>query len=470
MAERVPSLRTLLLRRLWLPLLGLLLCSAVGSFALARFYAGQVYDRWLLDSAMSLAELVKVQDGRASMEVTPAVSRMFTWDTVDEVHGEVVDTHGRKLYGDLPEALPRPAADAAGEEPAPVYYDARLRGQAVRMVDVRVNVAPGHAVHLRVAETLRKRHRLERKLLTTSIPFQAAIMALAAWLAWSGTGAAARKANTVARRLASPRPDPLAPLDPAREAPRELWPAVEAINALLQRLAAMQDAQRRFVANAAHQLRTPLAAMQVELESSLRQHDPQAQQLALSGTLAGLGRLQHLVRQLLLLSRSEEGNGHALPMQVLDLAALSRTVLERHADRALAAGVDLGYDGPDAGVTVRGDASLLREALGNLVDNALRYGAPHGVVTLSVQCEGDAVQVHVDDDGPGIAEAERTRVTERFYRATAGGDGCGLGLAIVAEIAQRHGATLVIDTAPAGGARVGVRLAATHHQRNPTIG
>lgn len=457
MTERVHSLRGLLLRRLWLPLLVLLLCSAVGSFALARFYAGQVYDRWLLDSAMSLSELVTVQDGRASIEITPAVSRMFTWDTADEVHGEVVDAEGGRLYGDLPEALPRPSI-AAGNDDDAIYYDARVRGQPVRMVEVVVSAGPGHDIRLRVAETLRKRHRLERKLLLTSVPFQAAILALAAWLAWSGTGAAARHANLVARKLASPRPDPLAPLDPAQEAPRELWPAVEAYNALLQRLDAMQDAQRRFVSNAAHQLRTPLAAMQVELESSLRQHDPQAQQLALSGTLAGLARLQHLVNQLLMLSRSEDPHGSALPLQPVDLAALARGVVERYADRALAAGVDLGYEGPDDGVQVQGDPQLLREALGNLLDNALRYGAVPGVITLGVRQEAEGVQAWVDDDGAGIAEAERTRVTERFYRASSEGDGCGLGLAIVAEIAQRHGATLMIDTAPIGGARVGLRF------------
>jgi len=455
MVERVHSLRGLLLRRLWLPLLVLLLCSAVGSFALARYFAGQVYDRWLLDSAMSLSELVKDQDGRAVMDVTPAMSRMFTWDTVDEVHGEVVDAGGARLYGDLPEALPRPAQAADDDA---TYYDARLRGQPVRMVDVVVPVAGGHDVRLRVAETLRKRHRLERKLLMTSVPFQAAILALAAWLAWSGTGAAARHANQVARRLASPRPDPLAPLDPAQEAPRELWPAVEAYNALLQRLDAMQAAQRRFVSNAAHQLRTPLAAMQVELESSLRQRDPQAQQLALSGTLAGLSRLQHLVNQLLLLSRSEDAQGSALPLQTLDVAVLARGVVERYADRALAAGVDLGYEGPDDGVPVEGDAPLLREALGNLLDNALRYGAEQGVITLAVQRRDDGVQLWVDDDGAGIDATERGRVTERFYRASSQGDGCGLGLAIVAEIGQRHGAALEIGSAPMGGARVGLRF------------
>ena len=455
MVERVASLRGLLLRRLWLPLLVLLLCSAVGSFALARYFAGQVYDRWLLDSAMSLSELVKEQDGRAVMDVTPAMSRMFTWDTVDEVHGEVVDASGARLYGDLAEALPRPAQTADDDA---VYYDARLRGQAVRMVEVLVPTTGGHQVRLRVAETLRKRHRLERKLLMTSVPFQAAILALAAWLAWSGTGAAARHANQVARRLASPRPDPLAPLDPAQEAPRELWPAVEAYNALLLRLDAMQAAQRRFVSNAAHQLRTPLAAMQVELESSLRQRDPQAQQLALSGTLAGLSRLQHLVNQLLLLSRSEDAQGSALPLQTLDVAVLARGVVERYADRALAAGVDLGYEGPDDGVPVEGDAPLLREALGNLLDNALRYGAEQGVITLAVQGRDDGVQLWVDDDGAGIDATERGRVTERFYRASSQGDGCGLGLAIVAEIAQRHGAALEIGSAPMGGARVGLRF------------
>ncbi|WP_294997356.1 sensor histidine kinase [uncultured Stenotrophomonas sp.] len=456
MTERVHSLHGLLLRRLWLPLLVLLLCSAVGSFALARFYAGQVYDRWLLDSAMSLSELVKVQDDRASIDITPAVSRMFTWDTADEVHGEVVDADGARLYGDLPEALPRPAVAATDDEA--VYYDARLRGQPVRMVEVLVSAGPGHAIRLRVAETLRKRHRLERKLLLTSIPFQAAILALAAWLAWSGTGAAARHANQVARRLASPRPDPLAPLQPAQEAPRELWPAVQAYNALLQRLDAMQAAQRRFVSNAAHQLRTPLAAMQVELESSLRQHDPQAQQLALSGTLAGLARMQHLVNQLLMLSRTEDPHGSALPLRPVDLAALARGVVERYADRALAAGVDLGYDGPEHGVQVAGEPQLLREALANLLDNALRYGAVPGVITLGLAQAAGRVDVWVDDDGAGIAEAERSRVTERFYRASSEGDGCGLGLAIVAEIAQRHGAELRIDTAPSGGARVGLRF------------
>ncbi len=226
------------------------------------------------------------------------------------------------------------------------------------MVEVVVSAGPGHDIRLRVAETLRKRHRLERKLLLASIPFQAAILALAAWLAWSGTGAAARHANQVARRLASPRPDPLAPLEPAQEAPRELWPAVEAYNALLQRLDAMQAAQRRFVSNAAHRCARRWRQCRWSW-SSLRQQDPQSQQLALSGTLAGLARLQHLVNQLLMLSRSEDPHGSVLPLQPLDLGAGAGR------GRALRRPCVGGGRGPglrrtDDGVQVQGDPQLLQ--------------------------------------------------------------------------------------------------------------
>lgn len=457
MAEPVRSLHGLLLRRLWLPLLCLLLCSGVGSFALARHYAGEVYDRWLLDSAMSLAELVHVRDGNVSMEVTPAVSRMFTWDTVDEIHGEVRTADGRRLYGDLEIALPAPD-EVVGQ--APVYYDAVLLGKPVRMVEVVVETLPGSDtwVHMRVAETLKKRARLEHKLLLSSIPFQGAILALAAWLAWSSTGAAARHTNGAARRLAAPRADALAPLDPQVEAPRELWPAVEAFNGLLQRLADMQGAQQRFVSNAAHQLRTPLAAMQVELESALREQDPPTRQAALAGGLANLTRLRHVVHQLLVLSRSEEGSGAVIPMQPVDLAALARDLLERFMDRAVAEGIDLGYEGPDHGAVVSGEPQLLREAIGNLLDNAMRYGERHGVVTLNVEMCGDTVAVVVDDSGAGIPEQSRAMVTERFFRGESNSEGCGLGLSIVSEIARLHGATLTFSSAPLGGARVRMEI------------
>ncbi len=457
MGKHIDSLQGLLLRRVGLPLLGLLVCSGIGSFALARHYAGEVYDRWLLDSAMSLAELVEVDDGRPHMRVSARVSRMFTWDTVDEVHGEVLAGDGRRIYGDLAQPLPGPPA-AEGERPQ--YYDAQLRGQPVRMVEVMRSVEGGGWVRLRVAETLRKRARLEQKLLLSSLPLQGVILALAAWLAWRSTRAAARYSNAVAHRLSAPRPDALAPLVPQREAPRELWPAVEAFNALLRRLAAMQQAQQRFVSNAAHQLRTPLATMQLELESALRLDDSDARQAALSGVVASLTRLRHLVHQLLLLSRSEPGDAAVVTLRPTDVALLARDLLERFMDRAVAAGVDLGYEGPDEGAIVDAEPELLREALANLLDNALRYGRPRGVITLRVALRATVCEVHVDDDGGGIPPDQRALVTERFYRAHPETDGCGLGLAIVSEIARLHGSRVGIATSPLGGVRISLQLPA----------
>ena len=149
----------------------------------------------------------------------------------------------------------------------------------------------------------------------------------------------------------------------------------------------------------------------MEREGWEREQGPRAERVALAGALGGVSGREHLVEVLLRRSGSEDAEGASLPLQVLDVAALGRAVVGRYADRALAAGVDLGYEGPDEGVPVRGDAPLLREALGNLLDNALRYGAVRGMITLSVQRDEDGVQVWGDDDGAGIDAAERGRVT-----------------------------------------------------------
>ena len=456
MSEAPYSLRGVLLRRLWLPLLLLLLASGVGSFVLARHYAEQVYDRWLLDSAMSLAQVIEIRDGTAHLEISPAVSRMFTWDTVDQIHGEVTGSDGTRLYGAT--ALPAATSMQAGEaddSPARSYYDAVIDGRDVRVVQVAMTLPGAVApILIRVAETRTKRLRLEHRLLLASIPLQGTILLLAAWLAWSGTGAAARHTNRAARRLASAPLDALKPLDPLEAAPRELWPAVDAFNQLVSRLSAMQEAQQRFISNAAHQLRTPLAGLQIELESALREQDPAAQHEALGGLLRGLTRLRHLTHQLLILSRSEDSAGTMLAMRPLDIAVLAREALERLMDGAVRAGLDLGYEGPDAGATVIGEPQLLREVISNLVDNALRYGAPEGVVTVCVEVAQEEVRISVNDNGPGIEPALRSHVTERFWRGDSTGDGCGLGLAIVAEIAERHGAELSIGTSHLSGAQV----------------
>ncbi|WP_440223231.1 sensor histidine kinase [Dokdonella sp. MW10] len=457
--ERVPSLRGLLLRRLWLPLLLLMVASAIASYALARHYAEKVYDRWLWDSAMSLATLVHHDDaGRAHLEIAPPTLRMFEWDTIDRIHG-TVESAGGTLFGSV-EIPPPTRVDA--DEDARVFYDAVVDGERARIVQVAVarGDAAQEAVTVRVAETLRKREALAGQLLVSSIPLQLLVLVIAGALVWSGVGAGVRAANRAARRLAEHDASRLVPVDVLGDSPRELWPLAHALNDLVARLAAAQDAQQRFVANAAHQLRTPLAALQVQLERSMREPEGHARDAALAHVLDGVTRLRHVTHQILMLNRSEASAEVALEMREVDLAAIARDVLDDYTDAALARDVDLGYEGPEHARLPRGEPQLLRELVTNLVDNALRYGRRGGVVTLRV---GDAPHVVViDDDGPGIPEAEREQVFERFWRRDgAPGDGCGLGLAIAREIAARHHAGITISTAPGGGARVGVHFAGT---------
>ncbi|MDR2871014.1 MAG: sensor histidine kinase [Xanthomonadaceae bacterium] len=455
MTERVPSLRQLLFRRLWLPLALLILVGAVANFLLARHYAENVHDRWLWDSAMSLTTLLQSHDGSATLEVTPAMMRMFEWDTVDRIYSQVESSALGELFANA--TIPAPAGNVHDSE-TPIFYDTIVEGQSVRAVQVIVDAGDhgyNDTITIRVAETRHKRSRLTRQLLLSSIPLQAAVLLLAGMVVWTGVATSMRTINHTARRLGSYDIDHFTPLGSLNDSPRELLPLAQAINDLIHRLDEARQVQQRFVANAAHQLRTPLAALQIELERTMRETDPAAQRAALSQVLAGLTRLRHLTHQILMLNRSESSSQDTLKMRRTDLAILAREELERDADRAIAADIDLGYEGPDEGPQIIGEPQLLRELIGNLIDNALRYGQPGGMVTLTIDSREDgSVVLAVDDDGPGIPPDQRERVLERFYRYADGGDGCGLGLAIVNEIAARHHAALKLETSPLGGLRV----------------
>lgn len=451
-AERSTSLRGLLLRRLWLPLLALILAGAVASFALASHFAGEVFDRWLADSAVSLAHSLRQSGGRPQ----PPKDAVDTlkWDSMDRIYVQILSQDGETLYGD---PIPLPAQDGDN-----AYYDTRYQGHRLRVAEVRQRVSGVDApLIVRVGETRHKRNTLRARLLLATMPLQAGIVTLAALLLWSGTAAGALAAQQAARRLAAYDEADLEPLSTKLTGPRELQPAFDAMAALIDRVSRAQQGQQRFVSNAAHQLRTPLAALQIQLESALRETDPSRRDEALQHALSGLTRLRHLIAQLLTLNRSSNSSDAALELCSLDLAQLVRAEVERHADRAIEAGVDLGYEGPDAEVQVIGDRQLLRELLTNLVDNALLHGRTHGMVTVTVQAAPP--RLTVDDDGPGIPEHEREHVVERFYRIAGHGhgDGSGLGLAIVAEIAARHRAQLLITTSPAGGARIALEFPTT---------
>lgn len=450
-AATTDSLRALLLRRLWLPLLVLMLLGAIGSYLLARYYAQQVHDRWLWDSAMSLTQVLPEAGTTSGWELAPAVLRMFEWDTVDRIYVEVRTADGTPLFGTA--SIPTPAS----VQDARMFYNTRIDGRAVRVVQTPSASNTAQAMMIRVAETLEKRLRLERRLLLASIPLQALLLLLAGLLIRTGIRDAVAAVNRAALRLSETDGDRLLQPLVTHETPRELHPAVDAFNTLIGRMTQAQAQQQRFVANAAHQLRTPLAALTVQLESALREPEGPVRQGALEHVVNGMGRLTHVTRQILMLNRSESAAEGALSKVPLDLASLCREVLEAHADDAIARGIDLGYEGPDHGVLIQGESQLLRELLANLVDNALRYGRQGGMVTVSLQTSPLALQV--DDDGDGIPASERERVLERFYRLAHEIEGCGLGLAIVGEIASRHHAVFELGESASGGLSARLRFA-----------
>ena len=271
-----------------------------------------------------------------------------------------------------------------------------------------------------------------------------------------------RPLERVAREVRQRDVQALDPL-PADDLPSEIEPLVSALNALLARLGRQFEAQQAFVGDAAHELRSPLTALKLQLRALRQAPDDAARAQAEAALGAGIERARHLIEQLLALARHESG-APALPLAPTDLTEAVRQGISDAVPLALAQGSEIELL-TDAPVAVPGDAAALRLLARNLADNALRYSGPGARVQLAVQALPDgSAELIVDDSGPGIPPTERTRVFDRFYRrqngATSSGDGSGLGLAIVQRIAERHQARVTLEDAPLGGLRVRVRLPA----------
>jgi two-component system sensor histidine kinase TctE len=241
-----------------------------------------------------------------------------------------------------------------------------------------------------------------------------------------------------------------------KQAPQEVRALAGAVNQLLAAVRRSLGQEKRFLNDAAHQLRTPLAGLISQTELALAETDPVALKERLTKVLAGAQRSAHLVHQLLSLARNEAD----VRLQTLDVATLAREVAREWTPRALAAGVDLGYEG-DESLRVDGEKLLLREALGNLLDNALLYAGKASVVTLRVTRSDAQAVIEVEDNGPGLKPTDLKQVFKRFWRASELPGGCGLGLAIVAEIAQRHDGSATAQAIRPHGLRIRLKLPLT---------
>jgi len=438
-----PSLRTGLLLRLGIVLVVMLALDAVACYFTALHFANGVYDRWLLDSARSLAPAVRSEGGRIEFDPPRVALDIFQFDELDKMYFRVSSLRRGFIAGERDLVSPPPSASRG----ARLGYS-NIDGNRVRVVSTRVSAPSADDVAtVEVAETLIKRSQLAGEILLGMVAPQVALLIIALLLAWQGVSRGLKPLTDLATEIEARGQSNLSPV-PQSGLYRETRILVRRINELLVRVAEAMQARKRFVADAAHQLRTPLAAILLHAERAQRATDTPEEREALRALRRSVERAARLSGQLLSLARAEPDAALAFQTRPVDLNRLARTIGEEWIPRALARDVDFGLVVPEHSVMVPGDERLLGEMLSNLIDNALRYGSDGGHVTVIVE-DGPMPSISVMDDGPGIPVEERLRVFERFYRQpTSQGEGCGLGLAIVQEIARLHHSTVEVTSGP----------------------
>ena len=441
------------------PLLLLWPMSIAVTYLVAKSIANGPFDRALETDAYVLARQIHPVNGIAELTLPASTRDFLSADNIDNVYYQVLGSQGEFVGGDRDMPLPH-------DEDRPPPGVVAFRDDTLHGTDIRVaytTVEPAHLasgkqpVLVQVAETLDKRRQLANDIIKGVILPQFVILPLAILLVWFGLSRGLAPLHALQSNIRMRRPDDLSPLE-ARRAPPEIEPLVTSFNDLLTRLEQNMELQKRFIADAAHQMKTPLAGLRTQAELALRQDAPAEVHRSLEQIATSSEHAARLVTQLLALARAENRMSGQIFTPV-DVADVARHAVRDWVQPALAKQMDLGYEGPqtqydgeegerNARVEVDGNPVMLREMLSNLIDNAIRYTPAGGRITVRVRPEPAAGVVHleVEDTGIGIPAAERERVIERFYRILGrDGEGSGLGLAIVREIATMHGGTLAID-------------------------
>jgi two-component system sensor histidine kinase TctE len=447
------------------PLLLLWPMSVAVTWVVAQGIANRPYDRELGDLVRALSRQVSIsapatpgQLPQVSIQLPDAAASLLRTDDEEQVYYQVLGARGEFLAGDFD--LPVP------EEHIEPSSTIRFRDDTVHGVPVRVafrwltgpTAEPRHVSLVQVAATLDKRSRLATEIIKGVILPQFIILPVAVILVWFALTRGIRPLSDLQQRIRQRESTDLSPIA-ERDVPDEVVPLVRSINDLLERLDSSVRTQKQFLADAAHQLKTPLAGLRMQAELAERQidrgeGDPQTMKHSLQQIALSSQRAARMVNQLLSMARTED-RGQALQPSEVDLAELTIDTVRDFVPQAMDKRIDLGYEGPEAGDGTRllGQPVLLGELIRNLVDNALHYTPAGGTVTARVVPDpfGQVVVLQVEDDGPGIPPAERDNVFRPFYRALGTQvDGSGLGLSIVREIAQQHGAEITITDAHPG--------------------
>ncbi len=454
------SLQRKLLLWLLLPHLVLWLFGGVLAWRLALHNGEKGIDQALTQSVRALARQIKPIGDGLLVDFPKAAQDILEQDPADRITYMVSSPPGRFLLGNT--QLPQPPAMdvPVGET---FLYHAQVDDKPVRVALLDVDYGTPQSrqrLRVQVAQSLTVRERIARELLAQLlIPMGLIGLALGA-LVYAGVARGLQPLKRLQAQIdeagALSQGGTNAPLPPIEltSAPQEVQSLASTINRLLDTVARGQQKEKRFLNDAAHQLRTPLAGLIGQTELALHESHEPAVQARLQKVLAAAQRSAHLVHQLLQLARSESN----VELQSINLAALARDVAREWAARALVQGMDLGYEGNDQ-LEVLGQPLLLREALNNLIDNALHYAGRGATITVRVSTTPDRWAVlAVEDDGPGVPPAHLAEMFARFWRGSDKAGGCGLGLSIVEGIALLHGGQTVAEPVMPHGLRVGLKI------------
>ncbi len=445
------------------PLLLAWVLSIAAIYWITASLANAPFDTALENNLRVLAEQVKIQNEKIEIALPQAALDLLHADHTHPIYFQVRGLHGEQLGGD-PE-LPTPSAEDMPVPGQVLFRNAMVGRTEMRIASMTLPLSARDEANsekwilLQMGETLYKRVELSKEMIKGVVLPQFVIVPIAIVLVWFGLYRGIRTLARLQERILARAPDDMRPINP-NEVPAEVTSLVDSFNQILSRLERNIQHQRRFIADAAHQMRTPLAGLRTQAELALRQTEPEEIHRSLEQLATSSERATHLLNQLLTLAHAERhgesGSDVRNSFAPVDLQALARDVLRDCVPIALEKQIDLGYEASDTAITISGNDFLLRELLKNLIDNALRYTPKGGVVTVRITTDhapksgGAATAImEVEDNGPGIPDSEREQVFERFYRLSSHAtDGSGLGLSIVREIALQHQARLVLGGNP----------------------
>jgi len=444
MARRQPSLKTRFLVGLLIPVSCVAIAVAVGGSLVISHVVEVTHDRLLKGSLLAIADRLAVEDGEVTVDLPRVALGMLETQSDDSIFYKVsVDGQTVTGYNDLP--VPR---TAALEPEQPIFWDDNYRGNTVRIAAITRHVyGTAKPVLVAVAETEHARDQLWREMIRELAFAEIVLLAVIALLTWiaveRGLGPLAQLRRQIDRRGISGSKD-FQPLD-LHKVPKEALAPAQAINELLDRVSLATQILRQFTADASHQMRTPLAALRTHLDLLKRRLAGSSDMTEMVMEVdAQVVRLDRMISQLLTLARADEDALVRSPAERISLVAKAKQVLALRAQAAAVRDIELQLEVEQDEMYVEANEVLVDEVFGNVIDNAIRYGPAGGVVIARLFGDGNIGVVDIEDDGPGIPQAERHKVFERFYRIARqdAPEGSGLGLSIVRVLLDRMGGSI----------------------------